>query len=158
MISAIAIASKDAKSPTPSQTANPSPLTPHLWADFERDIIVSTPDSLLPPRNNTAVEVEGKLIRNRMEWEFNVGVAKVYALRWKYYNPDSPRQLHVKITDAKGVVYKDADVSFLQTQQKKTKRKMTSITTGSQVNAGRYKVVLTGDGINEMIFDNLTIE
>ena len=93
-----------------------------------------------------------------MEWEFNVGVAKVYALRWKYYNPDSPRQLHVKITDTKGVVYKDSDVSFLQTQQKKTKRKMTSITTGSQVNAGRYKVVLTGDGINEMIFDNLTIE
>ena len=35
---------------------------------------------------------------------------------------------------------------------------MTSITTGSQVNAGQYKVVLTGNGLNDMIFDNLTIE
>ena len=63
-----------------------------------------------------------------------------------------------RITDTKGVVYKDADVSFLQTQQKKTKRKMTSITTGSQINAGHYNVVLTGSGINDMLFDNLTIE
>ena len=158
MITAIAIASKDAKPLASPYLSHLTPLNSQLWADFERDIIVSTPDSLLPPRNNTAIEVEGKMIKNHMEWEFNVGVAKVYALRWKYYNPDLPRQLHVKITDAKDVVYKDANVSFLQTQQKKTKRKMTSITTGSQVNAGRYKVVLTGDGINEMIFDNLTIE
>ena len=93
-----------------------------------------------------------------MEWDFNVGVAKVYALRWKYYNPEKARQLKVRITDTKGVVYKDADVSFLQTQQKKTKRKMTSITTGTQINAGHYHVVLTGDGINDMLFDNLTIE
>ena len=97
-------------------------------------------------------------MKNRMEWTFNVGVAKVYAIRWKYYNPEAPRQLQVTITDNKGIIYKDADVTFLQTQQKKTKRKMTSITTGSQVNAGQYKVVLTGNGLNEMIFDNLTIE
>ena len=155
MISAIAIASKEGTPLTP----HPSPFTSKpLWSDFERDILVQTPDSLLPPRTTTAVEVEGKRMKNRMEWTFNVGVAKVYALRWKYYNPDAPRQLHVTVTDAKGIVYKDADVTFLQTQQKKTKRKMTSITTGSQVNAGQYKVVLTGNGLNDMIFDDLTIE
>ena len=155
VISAIAIASKEE-----------TPLTSHLspfaskplWSDFERDILVQTPDSLLPPRTTNAIEVEGKRMKNRMEWTFNVGVAKVHAIRWKYYNPDAPRQLHVTITDNKGIVYKDAEVTFLQTQQKKTKRKMTSITTGSQVNAGQYKVVLTGNGLNDMIFDNLTIE
>jgi hypothetical protein len=104
------------------------------------------------------LEVEGRKVRNRMEWDFTVGVAKVYALRWKYYNPEQPRTLHVRITDAKGVVYKDDDVTFLQTQQKKTKRKTTSITTGTQINAGTYHVVLTGDGLPAMLFDNLTIE
>ena len=158
MIAAIAIASKETRPVTSQQISHSSPITSHLWADFERDILVKTPDSLLPPRHNSAIEVEGKLIKKHMEWEFNVGVAKVYALRWKYYNPEMPRQLHVKITDMKGVVYKDDDITFLQTQQKKTKRKMTSITTGSQVNAGKYKVELSGDGINDMIFDNLTIE
>ena len=155
MISAIAIASKEG---TPL-TSYLSPLTSKpLWSEFERDILVQTPDSLLPPRTTNAIEVEGKRLKNRMEWTFNVGVAKVYAIRWKYYNPEAPRQLHVTITDNKGIVYKDAEVTFLQTQQKKTKRKMTSITTGSQVNAGQYKVVLTGNGLNDMIFDNLTIE
>ena len=113
---------------------------------------------MLPPRARTAIEIEGKKVKNRMEWDFNVGVAKVYALRWKYYNPEKARQLRVRITDTKEVVYKNADVTFLQTQQKKTKRKMTSITTGTQINAGHYHVVLTGDGINNMLFDNLTIE
>ena len=164
MISAIAIAenhgdrSLDSDSKAVDQGPVPMILSKPLWSDFERDILVQTPDSLLPPRTSSAIEVEGKQIKNRMEWTFNVGVAKVYALRWKYYNPEAPRQLHVTITDTKGVVYKDADVTFLQTQLKKTKRKMTSITTGSQVNAGKYKVVLTGDGLKDMIFDNLTIE
>ena len=155
MISAIAIASQDKQ---PLRSALHAPLSTPLWSAFEHDILVKTPDSLLPARISTALEVEGQRVKNRMEWDFNVGVAKVYALRWKYYNPVMPRQLHVTITDAKGVVYKDADVTFLQTQQKKTKRKATSITTGSQVNAGRYHVVLTGEGIADMIFDNLTIE
>ena len=152
MIAAIAIAQVQPTA-VPQQETKPA-----LWAAFERDILVKTPDSLLPPQHTSAIEIEGRCLKNRIEWDFNVGVAKVYALRWKYYNPKAPRQLHVTITDTKGVVYKDANVTFLQTQQKQTKRKMTSITTGSQVNAGKYKVVLTGDGLNDMIFDNLTIE
>ena len=93
-----------------------------------------------------------------MEWDFNVGVAKIYALRWKYYNPEKPQLLHVRITDMNGVIYKENDITFLQTQQKVTKRKMTSITTGSQVNAGKYHVELSGAGIHEMLFDELVIE
>ena len=168
MIAAIAIATNDWKtnylqsnlSPSPYSSVNGgiSAVPTTLWADFAKDILVKTPDSLLPPKSSAALEVEGRKVRNRMEWDFTVGVAKVYALRWKYYNPEQPRTLHVRITDAKGVVYKDDDVTFLQTQQKKTKRKTTSITTGTQINAGTYHVVLTGDGLPAMLFDNLTIE
>lgn len=157
VIAAIAIATDD-KTATKTQRQEILPASTSLWADFNNDILVKTPDSLLPPRARTAIEIEGKKVKNRMEWDFNVGVAKVYALRWKYYNPEKARQLRVRITDTKEVVYKNADVTFLQTQQKKTKRKMTSITTGTQINAGHYHVVLTGDGINNMLFDNLTIE
>lgn len=163
MIAAIAIATKDWKTGYQQSTltvvkTDDMKMTPTLWSDFEKDILVKTPDSLLPPKSSAALEVEGRKVRNRMEWDFAVGVAKVYALRWKYYNPEQPRTLHVRITDAKGVVYKDDDITFLQTQQKKTKRKTTSITTGSQINAGTYHVVLTGDGLPAMLFDNLTIE
>ena len=153
MISAIAIASAE----TDMVPDFPLSVTTQ-WADFDRDILVKTPDSLLPPTSRTAMEIEGKKVKNRMEWDFSVGVAKVYALRWKYYNPEKARQLHVRITDAKGTVYKDDDITFLQTQQKVTKRKTTSITTGTQVNAGQYHVELCGEGIADMLFDPLTVE
>ncbi|MCR4584018.1 MAG: beta-galactosidase [Prevotella sp.] len=155
MISAIAIASRQAKVPA----SPPSSVTSKtLWADFGRDILTQTPDSLLPPRTPAAIGIEGRRLKKSIVWDFHVGVAKVCVLRWKYHNAEAPRKLHVRISDSKGVVYKDADVSFLQTAAKKTKRKQTSITTGTQVNAGHYKVELTGQGLDAMIFDNLTIE
>ena len=153
MISAIAIASAE------TDMVPDLPLSATTqWADFDRDILVKTPDSLLPPTSRTAMEIEGKKVKDRMEWDFSVGVAKVYALRWKYYNPEKARLLHVRITDAKGTVYKDDDITFVQTQQKVTKRKTTSITTGTQVNAGQYHVELSGEGITDMLFDPLTVE
>ena len=153
IISAIAIASKEAGA-VPDFPLSASTM----WADFDRDLLVKTPDSLLPPRTSTAIEVEGRRVGRHMEWDFQVGVGKVYALRWKYYNPEQPRRLHVRLTDAKGVVYRDDDIAFVQTQQKKTKRKTTSITTGTQVNAGTYHVVLSGEGLDQMLFDPLTVE
>ena len=157
IISAIAIATPQTPNLKP-QASNLKSQISTMWADFNKDIMVKTPDSLLPPSSNHAIEVEGRKVRDRMEWDFTVGVAKVYALRWKYHNAMRSRVLHVRITDNKGVVYKDDDITFLQTQEKKTKRKMTSITTGSQINAGTYHVVLTGDGISDMLFDPLTVE
>ena len=93
-----------------------------------------------------------------LTFNYNVGVAKVYALRFRYYNPEQERTLHVKITDLNGVVYKEDDIIFVKTPEKKTKRRNTSITTGSQTNAGSYIVTITGEGIEKMIFDKLTIE
>jgi hypothetical protein len=129
-----------------------------FWESLNKDTLIITPDSLLPPKSSPALQVEGTVSTDSIEWDYQVGVAKVYALRFRYYNPDAPRRLHVKITDQNGVVYTDDDITFLQTQQKKSKRKMTSITTGTMTNAGRYHVVLKGEGIEDMIFDKLTIE
>jgi len=156
MIAAIAVATTDKE--LAAHAVKPTMNTPGMWEAIGRDRMYHTPDSLLPPKSRNAIEAEGRMEQGRMVWEASVGVAKVYALRFRYYNPLAPRRLHVKITDRKGTVYRDDEVSFLQTQTKKTKRKMTSITTGSMVNAGTYRVELSGDGLEDMLFDPLTIE
>ncbi len=129
-----------------------------MWKSFDTDILTHTPDSLLPPRSDNSITVNGTLSKDVMTWKYNVGVAKVYALRFRYYNPEKERVFHVTITDANGVVYKEDDITFVKTPEKITKRRNTSITTGTQTNAGNYVVTLTGEGIDRMLFDQLTIE
>lgn len=156
IISAIAVATKDqSRQPVTFPKAKESKT---MWADFEEQTYTTTPDSLLPPRTNSSITAEGVLHKGTMTFEYNVGVAKVYALRFRYYNPEKERTLHVKITDLNGVVYKEDDITFVKTPEKKTKRRNTSITTGTQTNAGSYKVRLTGEGIDKMLFEKLTIE
>ena len=156
IIAAIAIATKDHNAK--AVAAKNKATKKDLWAAFDKDILTATPDSLLPPRTNSSITAEGTLHKNVMTWNYNVGVAKVYALRFRYYNPEQERTLHVKITDLNGVVYKEDDIVFVKTPEKKTKRRNTSITTGSQTNAGSYIVKLSGKGIEKMLFDKLTIE
>ena len=154
IISAIAIATTDST----AAADYPEENEPEMWKNFDSDILTNTPDSLLPPRSNSSISVEGMINNGVMTWNYNVGVAKVYALRFRYYNPEAERTLHVKITDLNGVVYKEDDITFVKTPEKKTKRRNTSITTGSQTNAGSYIVTLSGEGIEKMLFDKLTIE
>ncbi len=153
IISAIAVASKKESTATVDY-----PVTKDMWKNFDKDIFTTTPDSLLPPKTNSSITAEGILNNGVMTFNYNVGVAKVYALRFRYYNPEKERALHVKITDLNGVVYKEDDITFVKTPEKKTKRRNTSITTGSQTNAGSYIVTLTGEGMENMLFDKLTIE
>lgn len=129
-----------------------------MWDSFDSDILTQTPDSLLPANPNAALKVEGKKKKSSITWTFNVGVAKIYAIRWRYHNADGEQHLHATLTDTKGTKYVDDEITFLQTQAKKTKRKMTSITTGSFINAGTYTLTLSGEGIQKMTFDELTIE
>lgn len=154
IISAIAIATQD----TTAAADYPVEQDKRMWENFEKDILTHTPDSLLPPRSNSSISVDGMMNKGVMTWNYNVGVAKVYALRFRYYNPETARVLHVKVTDLNGVVYKEDDITFVKTPEKKTKRRNTSITTGSQTNAGSYIVTLSGEGIENMVFDKLTIE
>lgn len=154
IISAIAIATKGNQDIL--QQKNKS--TKDLWKNLDKDILVQTPDSLLPPKANNAISVEGKKEKEKITWNYNVGVAQIYALRFRYYNPEKERTLHVKVTDRNGVVYKEDNITFVKTQEKITKRRNTSITTGTQTNAGNYTVTLTGEGIDKMLFDKLTVE
>ena len=62
------------------------------------------------------------------------------------------------MTDANNRVIKDDDITFVQTPDIIKKRRTTSVTTGTQINAGRYHLILSGDEIDKMIFDKITIE
>lgn len=135
-----------------------------FWQDLNKDLIAQMPDSLLPPKAASALQVEPVINKDKkgkiksIVYTYSVGVAKIYALRFRYWNGESPRNLHVTVKDKNGVTYVDSEVAFLQTQMKKTKRKMSSITTGSQTNAGTYTVTITGEGLDQMEFEKLTID
>ena len=153
IISAIAISTKD-KMDIPEIGRSPD-----IWREFDKDILTKIPDSMLPPRtNNNILEVEGKMVKKDIVWDFNVGIAKVYTIRWRFANMEKPRKLHVRMTDANNRVIKDDDITFVQTPDIIKKRRTTSVTTGTQINAGRYHLILSGDGIDKMIFDKITIE
>ena len=156
IISAIAVASAGEGSDSSARLEQG--LRKGAWFALESDTIAKMPDELLPPKENSAIKADGKRTKKGMEWSVSIGVAKEYAIRWRYHNAEAVRKLHAKVTDQNGVTYYDGDVTFLQTQQKKSKRKMTSITTGGFVNAGTYKILLSGDGLDQMTFDELTVE
>lgn len=172
IISAIEIEPLNQETPTPvsldgKQSWHAQDLqekTPTFWTDLSHDLIAQMPDSLLPPKAATALQVDPVVNKDRkgkiksITYTYSVGVAKVYALRFRYWNGEAARTLHVTVKDKNGVTYVNSDIAFLQTQMKKTKRKMTSITTGSQTNAGTYTVTVTGEGLDKMEFEKLTID
>ena len=57
--------------------------------------------------------------------------------------------------DSKGVVLKDDILTFPDTPEK---WRMMSTTTGTYINAGQYRVVLTSDGMEGLAFDALEVQ
>ncbi len=155
--------------------------TAFSWKDFDRDVVEKTPAELLPEDKNARVGViyeaeaallKGKYVkkqhrnqtgiffgkgdRNSIEWNISTGLAQVYALRFKYMNSSSvPVKVRLRFIDSKGVVLKDDILTFPDTPEK---WRMMSTTTGTYINAGQYRVVLTSDGMEGLAFDALEVQ
>ena len=155
--------------------------TAFSWKDFDRDVVEKTPTELLPEDKNARVGViyeaeaallKGKYVkkqhrnqtgiffgkgdRNSIEWNISTGLAQVYALRFKYMNSSSvPVKVRLRFIDSKGVVLKDDILTFPDTPEK---WRMMSTTTGTYINAGQYRVVLTSDGMEGLAFDALEVQ
>ena len=151
------------------------------WEKAAREVLVKTPKELLPEDKNARVNVTyeaedakvsgnyqvkvvkdksgiffGKGTRNRIEWKVSTGLAQVYALRFKYMNSTGkPIPVNMKFIDAKGVVLKDDTLNFPETPEK---WRMMSTTTGTFINAGHYRVVITGDNLEGLAFEALDIQ
>lgn len=98
----------------------------------------------------------GKGKGNSIEWNVSTGLAQVYALRFKYMNTTGkPIPVLMEFIDSKGVVLKEDVLSFPETPDK---WKMMSTTTGTFINAGHYKVLLSAENMDGIAFDALDIQ
>jgi hypothetical protein len=79
----------------------------------------------------------------RVSFPLSPGVADMYALRIKYYNQTDKiltAKMQLQATD--GTVMKEESISFKQVP--KNKSGTVATTTGTSINAGNYKLIITG--------------
>ena len=176
LISGIAIASTDRElKPTVF------PASGWSWEKADKEVMEKTPKELLPEDKNARVSISyeaetavlkgkfqkkehrkqmgvffGKGKGNSIEWNVSTGLAQVYALRFKYMNTTGkPIPVLMEFIDSKGVVLKEDVLSFPETPDK---WKMMSTTTGTFINAGHYKVLLSAENMDGIAFDALDIQ
>ena len=83
-------------------------------------------------------KVVGKAKSNATSFIITPGLGQEYALRFRYKNTTGqPVTARITVTDSKNTVLVDTDVTFPPTPNK---FKMLSTTTGTQINAGTYRL------------------
>ena len=176
LISGIAIASTN-------EELKPTvfPASDWSWEKVDKEVMEKTPKELLPEDKNARVSISyeaetatlkgkfqkkehrkqmgvffGKGKGNSIEWNVSTGLAQVYALRFKYMNTTGkPMPVIMKFIDSKGVVLKEDILTFPETPDK---WKMMSTTTGTFINAGHYKVLLSAENMDGLAFDALEVQ
>ena len=151
VLSAVAVAVPQA-SKTAWRVREPAPLPEgkSLMALFT-DTVARLPKSELPVEPSPSVSYQPTAPG---QWMICPGVAKVYALRFRYQNKTGKSQtLRLRLTDSKGMTLVDRPMLFPPTP---SKWKWVSTVTDSQINAGQYRV--TVDSQKDIIFDKLEIQ
>lgn len=176
IISAIAIATTDKN----SKAVHPQ-QTDWSWEKADKDVLEKTPKEMLPEdknaRTSTVYEAEqatvkgksekisiknkvgimfGKASSNSIQWNISTGLAQIYALRFNYTNTTGKAiKVRMQLIAANGTVLRSDDITFPETQEK---WKQVSTTTGTYINAGSYRVVLSGENMQRMAFDSLELQ
>ncbi|MBQ8652170.1 MAG: beta-galactosidase [Alistipes sp.] len=175
VISAIAIATTD-------RTAKVEPMAASTWswAKAEKEVVAKTPKELLPaepvtrPTDTYEAEqavVEGQhhieLLRKkegvffdgakgRIEWTVQTGLAQVYAFRFKYINPTGRQvPLRMQLIDPAGAVLRDQELLLPDLGEK---WRVLSTTSGSYINAGKYRVIISGEEMQGLGFESLDVQ
>jgi hypothetical protein len=92
-----------------------------------------------------------------VEFAFSVGVADTYALRIRYSNMQTDTiHMLISIEDANGAVLRSDTLSFNPTPENKLRTLGT--TTGTQINAGTYKLRLSNAGKAGIVLDYVEIQ
>lgn len=179
LISAIAIASENVA----AQSANlsTSSVSAWSWKAANAAVMEKTPKELLPEdknaRPNITYEAEdarlkGKFVKkehrkqtgvffgkgnsNSIEWNISTGLAQVYALRFKYMNTSGkPITVRLQFIDKAGAVLKDDEITFPEAPEK---WRLMSTTTGTYINAGYYKVILSAAHTDGLALDGLDVQ
>jgi predicted GH43/DUF377 family glycosyl hydrolase len=115
------------------------------------DTVARLPKSELPVEPSPSVSYQPTAPG---QWMICPGVAKVYALRFRYQNKTGKSQtLRLRLTDSKGMTLVDRPMLFPPTPGK---WKWVSTVTDSQINAGQYRVIV--DSQKDIVFDKLEIQ
>jgi hypothetical protein len=92
--------------------------------------------------NRPCVRFRSSSFKNSLEWSITPGVADLYAIRVRYYHrSENSQEANLKIIAADGTLMSDERVQFIPVSEDKWKVMTTS--TGTMINAGTYKVILT---------------
>ena len=152
VICGIAIASR--------QDTRVAPLTsPSSWKALDTDTIAKLPQELLPQDTEARpasvyepVKQSGQKA-SKTTFIIKPGLGQEYALRFRYKNVSGhPTKARLTIIDSKRTTLVDRELTFPPTP---AKFKMLSTTTGTQINAGTYRLTVEADGLE---FKNLEIQ
>ena len=151
VICGIAIASKEASVPNIST----APDNLMSWHALDTDTIAKLPKELLPADTEARPASVYEPVKGKAKDKLSTatgttfiitpGLGQEYALRFRYKNTTGDAiPVRMTITDSKGAVLVDRDVTFPPTPNK---WKMLSTTTGTQINAGTYKLKMETEQI-----------
>ncbi len=89
-------------------------------------------------------------------WTISPGLAGVYALRFKYMNvTKEPIIAKIQVLASDDRVMREDNIQFPSATEK---WRMVSTTTGAYINAGHYRVVISGENLNGLWFDGLDMQ
>ena len=89
-------------------------------------------------------------------WTITPGLAGIYALRFNYMNINQQTiNTRIKIVDAAGHVMREDTMHFAPTPDK---WRVAGTSTGTYINAGNYKVIISGDNLKGLSFDSLNMQ
>ncbi|MXV15190.1 malectin domain-containing carbohydrate-binding protein [Hufsiella ginkgonis] len=99
-----------------------------------------------------------KAAGDQLIWTITTGVADIYSLTIKYHNPlEKPMKAKISVISKDGtVILKDEPLEFLSTKSGKWNYLTTN--TGSMVNAGQYKIILTAEDAAGLFIDTLDVQ
>jgi hypothetical protein len=108
------------------------------------------------PHLNKKYVAFGKKNGASIEWQINVGVADMYALRFRYINhTGKPVSMHMKLLAADGTLMHQEKLQLTPTSEKWATY---DSSTGTTINAGHYKVILTTEGSDKLGIDYLEVQ
>ena len=93
----------------------------------------------------------------QIEWAITTGVGESHELRIKYFNPTGKKlSAKLKLLAADGTVMKEADLEFGTNQPDKWK--IATTTTGTSINAGNYKVIVSATDVQGLSISGLEVQ
>lgn len=94
--------------------------------------------------------------RNSIEWNISTGLAAEYALRFRFMNiSGQQKDVNVRLVAADGRVLKDDRMAVPVAGEK---WRILNTTTGSFINAGHYRVIISAPDLDGIWFDALDVQ